>query len=114
MRRYGLLGARITGTVDELVGVLVEFVFPSERDVTYLSNPRLMNTQETKFPICKELTLISIQYLPYKKSYLYTKRWANDGVVKNNPKKLASSCISCTRVLSADHRDIQIVKKKKN
>ena len=54
-----------TGIIGELVDVLFDFVFPSERDVTYLSNPRLTNTQETKFSICKELILISILYLPY-------------------------------------------------
>ena len=53
------------GTVGELVAVLVEFVFPFESGVTYLSNPRLMTTQETVFSICTELILISIQYLPH-------------------------------------------------
>ena len=50
-------------TVGELVDVLVDFVFPSERRVTHL--PRLMTTEETIFSICKELILISVQYLPY-------------------------------------------------
>ena len=58
-------GPEIARTVGELVDVLVEFVFPSESGVTYLSNPRLMTTHETVFSICKELILISMQHLPY-------------------------------------------------
>ena len=52
-------------SVCELVDVAVEFVFPSESGVTYLSNPRLITTQETVRSICIELVLISIRYLPY-------------------------------------------------
>ena len=54
-----------SGTVSGLADMLVEFVFPSESGVTYLSDPRLMTTQETEFPVFKELILVSIQYLPY-------------------------------------------------
>ena len=51
------------GTVGELV-VLVDYVFTSESGVAYLSHPRLVTTQQTVFPIYKELIFTSIQYLP--------------------------------------------------
>ena len=57
-------GPNFSGTVGELVDVLVEFVFPSVSGVTYLSNPRLMTTHETVFSVCKELILISMPHLP--------------------------------------------------
>ena len=42
-------------------------MFPSESDLTYLSNPWLMTSQETVWSICKSFILISIQYLPYRR-----------------------------------------------
>ena len=48
----------ISGTVGELVDVLLAFVFPSKSGVTHLSNPGLIATHETVFSICNEFMLI--------------------------------------------------------
>ena len=50
----------LSGTVDELEDVLVEFCFLSVRGVMYLSNPPLITTHETVFSICSESILISM------------------------------------------------------
>ena len=77
----------------------------SESDVRYLSNPRLMTTQETVFSIRKELMWISIQHPPYLWRFLCVKRWASNCVVIKN-----LNCfffILCTCWLSADRRGAQ-------
>ena len=104
---HRLPGPDFSGTVGELVDVLVEFVFPSESGVTCLSYPRLMTTHETVFNLQRiHLDLDAIPSVLL--SFLCIKRWANDSVVICHLHWFASFCISCTRVLSADLRDTQV------
>ena len=102
-------GGKFPGTVGALVDVLVEFVFPSEGSVTYLSNPRLSTTHETVFSICKEFILISVQYLPHCKVICTSSAQAEWRCCLYCPFWFVSFCVSCTHSLfSADCCDIHI------
>ena len=72
-----------------LVEAFVEFVISSESVVTYLSNPRLMTSQETVFSIQRRIGLDLNTVLSVLNSYLHIKRWASEGVVK---KKSLTGC----------------------
>ena len=95
-------------TVGELVDVLVQCVFPSESGVACQSKPRLMTTQRYNIFDLQGIDLDFDTVPSVLWRYLYIKRWANDGVVIINPNLLASFCIHCTRVLSADRLDALI------
>ena len=60
-------GPEFSGTVGDLVDVLVEFVFPSENGVTYLSDTWVMATPRDNIFNLQRFFLISMQYLPYCK-----------------------------------------------